>query len=191
MVMRGSAPLLFPGVPGTIPLSIPTEPLIIGNLPIAHEKVVTACFAALCIGAISGFYRFSRTGIALRAMADDPQVAMSMGINIDHHLLIVWCLTGIVSVIAGILWVLVSGGGFGVALVGLKVFPIVIIGGLDSVAGTIVGAIAIGVLESLGAGYLDQTLGGGFGNIASYLALLAMLMLRPYGLFGQQKIERV
>jgi branched-chain amino acid transport system permease protein len=95
---------------------------------------------------------------------------MSVGIDVDHHLLIVWVIAGAISVAAGVLWTFVSGGGFGVALLGLKVFPIVIIGGLDSgldsVLGAIVGAMIIGVIESLGTGYLDPRLGGGFGNIA-------------------------
>ena len=98
---------------------------------------------------------------------------------------------GVVLVVAGVLWVFIAGSGFGVALVGLNIFPIVIIGGLDSIPGTIVAAIAIGVLESLSAGYLDEPLGSGFGNIAPYLALLVMLMLRPHGLFGHPRIERV
>jgi branched-chain amino acid transport system permease protein len=84
-----------------------------------------------------------------------------------------------------------SPGAVSVALVGLKVFPIVIIGGLDSIRGAIVGAMTIGMLESLGAGYLDPNLGGGFGNIASYLLLIAMLIVRPSGLFGRPRIERV
>jgi branched-chain amino acid transport system permease protein len=190
LVMRGSA-ALFASSSGTLPLPIPSEPLVIARLPVAPEKLVGACVASLCIAAIGVFYRYSRTGLALRAMADDAQAAMSLGINVDHHLLIVWGLTGVISVIAGVLWVLIVGGGFGVALVGLKVFPIVIIGGLDSVSGTIIGALAIGVIESLGAGYLDPSLGGGFGNMVSYLALLAMLSVRPHGLLGRQRIERV
>ena len=84
-----------------------------------------------------------------------------------------------------------NGGGFGVALIGLKIFPIVIIGGLDSLPGTIVAAMLIGIFESLGAGYLDPHLGPGFGTISSYLLLLAMLMVRPYGLFGQAPARRV
>jgi branched-chain amino acid transport system permease protein len=116
---------------------------------------------------------------------------MSVGIDVDHHFLIVWALAGVISVAAGVLWTFVAGGGFGVAQVGLKVFPIVIIGGLDSIPGAIVGAMIIGVLESLGAGYLDPHLGGGFGNIASYLLLIAMLVGRPAGLFGRPRIERV
>ncbi|MBI3513987.1 MAG: branched-chain amino acid ABC transporter permease, partial [Proteobacteria bacterium] len=98
--------------------------------------------------------------------------------------------TGAISAVTGVLWVAVAGGGFGVALVGLKIFPIVIIGGLDSIPGTIVAAMIIGVLESLGAGYLDPALGGGFGTITSYLLLLAVLMVRPHGLYGQPRAER-
>jgi branched-chain amino acid transport system permease protein len=165
--------------------------MMIADLPIAADKLVAATVAAICVGLVGGFYRYTRTGLALRALADDAQAAMSTGIDIDRHLLIVWALTGVIAVIAGASWTVVAGGGFGVALVGLKVFPIVIIGGLDSIAGTIVGAILIGVLESVGAGYLDPQLGGGFGNIASYLVLFAMLAVRPYGLFGHSRIERV
>ena len=140
---------------------------------------------------IGWFYRFSRTGLALRAIADDPQAAMSAGIDVERHLLIAWTLTGVVAVIAGVLWTLVAGSGFGLALVGLKVLPIALIGGLDSVAGTIVAAMAIGVLESLGSGYLDAHIGSGFGGIVPSLTLLAVLAVRPHGLFGRPRIERV
>ena len=191
MVMRGSGLLLPSAAPGLIPQSVLSEPIMIGGIAIAADRLAAAGVAALCAALIGGFYRFSRTGIALRAIADDPQVAMSAGIDVDRHLMIVWGLSGMVALVAGILWTFVTGGGFGVALIGLKVFPIVILGGLDSIAGTIIAAIAVGVLESLGAGYLDEALGRGFGGIAPYLALLAMLMLRPYGLFGQPRIERV
>jgi branched-chain amino acid transport system permease protein len=98
---------------------------------------------------------------------------------------------GVLSVIAGTLWTFVAGSGFGLALVGLKVFPIVILGGLDSIAGTIVAAILVGVLEGLAAGYLDAYLGSGFGGIASYLVLIVVLLARPYGLFGRGQPERV
>jgi branched-chain amino acid transport system permease protein len=160
-------------------------------VPIATDKLVAAIVAALCIALVGTFYQYSRTGLALQALADDRQTAMSVGIDIDHHLLIVWAIAGVISVAAGVLWTFVSGGGFGVALVGLKVFPIVIIGGLDSILGAILGAMIIGVLESLGAGYLDPQFGGGFGNIASYLLLIAMLVWRPAGLLGRPRIERV
>jgi branched-chain amino acid transport system permease protein len=106
-------------------------------------------------------------------------------------LLIVLSIAGVISVAGGMLWTFVTGGGFGVALVGLKVFPIVIIGGLDSIPGTIVGALIVGILESLASGYLDPVVGGGFSNVASYLVLIAVLFGRPYGLFGRPDIQRI
>jgi branched-chain amino acid transport system permease protein len=191
MVMRGSGLLLFSTAPALFAPSILIEVVEIGGVAVATGKLVAAGIAALSTALVGAFWRFSRTGIALRAIAADPQAAMSAGIDVDRHLLIVWGLSGIVAMIAGILWTFVTGGGFGVALIGLKVFPIVILGGLDSIAGTIVAAIAVGVLENLGAGYLDESLGRGFGGIAPYVVLLAMIMVRPHGFFGQPRIERV
>ena len=191
MVMRGSGLLVFSGAPSLLPPSLLSEPMVIDGVAISAGKLACAGVAALCVALIGGFWRFSRTGIALRAIADDPQTAMACGIDVDRHLLIVWSLAGMVAVVGGVLWTFVTGGGFGVALIGLKVFPIVILGGLDSIAGTIVAALAVGVLESLGAGYLDEAVGRGFGAIAPYIALLAMLTLRPHGLFGQSRVERI
>jgi branched-chain amino acid transport system permease protein len=189
MLMRSLAPQLFANVPAMIPPSM--QNVMLGEIGIATDKLAAATVAVMCTAAIGVFYRYSRTGIALRAMADDPQAAMSAGIDVGRHMLFAWALTGVVAVVAGVLWVSVAGSGFGLALVGLKVFPIVIIGGLDSIAGTIVAAIAIGVLESLGAGYLDERLGSGFGTILPYFVLLAMMAVRPHGLFGRPRIERV
>jgi branched-chain amino acid transport system permease protein len=189
--MRGMGLLLFPREPSLFPPTLLSDPLVVGGVAIATGKLVAACIAVLCVALVGGFWRFSRTGIAWRAIADDPQAAQASGIDVDRHLLLVWSLAGVVAMVAGVLWTFVTGGGFGVALIGLKVFPIVILGGLDSIAGTIVAALAVGVLESLGAGYVDEALGRGFSGIAPYLALLAMLMVRPHGLFGQPRVERV
>jgi branched-chain amino acid transport system permease protein len=190
-LMRGVAALCFRGVPSALTLPASTDPVSFFGIDIAGDKLFAASIAAVCVCLVSWFFHGSRTGIALRAIADDQQAALAAGIDIRNHFALVWAATGVISVIAGILWTFVAGGGFGVALVGLKVFPIVIIGGLDSVAGRIVAAMIIGVLESLGTGYLDPRLGGGFGNVACYLLLLAMLMVRPHGMFGRRKPERV
>jgi branched-chain amino acid transport system permease protein len=191
MLLRGAAPMLFGDPPGLLPQTLLRAPIDAGGVAIAADKLAAGAVAALCTALIGAFWRYSRTGLALRAIADDAQAAMAAGIDVERHLQLVWSLTGAVAVIAGVLWVFVAGSGFGVALVGLKIFPIVIIGGLDSVAGTLVAAMAIGVLESLGAGYLDGMAGSGFGAIVPYVALLAMLVVRPHGLFGSPRIERV
>jgi len=190
-VMRGVGAVIFAGVPSGVSLPIPVDRIVINSVPVPTDKLIAALVAAICIAAVGAFYRRSRTGLALQALADDRQTAMSVGIDIDRHLLIVWSIAAMISVAAGVLWTFVAGSGFGIALIGLKVLPIVIIGGLDSIPGAVVGAIIIGVLESLGAGYLDPHLGGGFGNIASYLLLIGMLVVRPSGLFGRPRIERV
>lgn len=190
-LMRGVFPLMFHGIPGGVPLPIPTEPLVVGGIAVSPEKLVAAATAMAAIALVTWLYGRTRTGVALRAIADDPQAALATGIDVDRHFGLVWAVAGVVSVCAGVLWILVAGGGFGVALVGLKVFPIVVIGGLDSIPGTIVAAVLIGMIESLGAVYLDPQLGGGFGAMSGYLLLIAMLMARPYGLFGRAPAERV
>jgi branched-chain amino acid transport system permease protein len=190
-MMRGTATLFFTGIPGGIPLPVATEPLLLNGLPVSPEKLVAAATAAAAIAVLTWLYHYSRTGIALRAIADDQQAAMSAGIDLHHHFTLTWALTGVICVVAGTLWIVVAGGGLGVVLLGLRVFPIVIIGGLDSVAGAIVGALVVGVLESLAAGYLDPLLGGGFSTIASFLVLIAALLVRPYGLFGRADARRV
>ncbi len=191
MLMRGATALVLGGVSDAIPPPFPSEPLFAGGVPLSPEKLATAVTATVCVAAVSWFFRRSRTGLALRAIADDQQIAMAMGIDIHRHLALAWAMMAAISVLAGTLWVFVAGSGFGVVLVGLKVFPIVIVGGLDSILGTIVAALAIGVLESLAAGYLDPLVGGGFSSVASYLVLIAMLFVRPYGMFGRPAVERI
>ena len=190
-LIRGSSALVFAGIPGGIPLPLAREPLMIHGLAVPADKLAVAAIAALCIAAVAWFFQRGRTGVALRALADDQQAAMAVGIDIQRHFAITWVLASALSVLGGALWTAVNGGGLGLVLVGLKVFPIVVVGGLDSIPGTIVAAILIGVVESLAAGYLDPLLGGGFSAIASYLMLLAVLLVRPYGLLGRADVERV
>lgn len=189
-LIRGAAPLTFGAAPA-IPLPIPSDPIEVHGVLVAPERLVSASIAIVCIGVVTAFFRFSRTGLALRAIADDQQVAMAMGIDVHGHVALTWAMVGVISVFTGALWTATSGGGFGVVIIGLKVFPILVIGGLDSVPGIMVGAVLVGVLESLAAGYLDPVLGGGFSGVAPYLVLLAVLFVRPYGMFGRPEIERV
>ena len=191
ILVRGASPLLFKGVPGGMPLPVPELSVSILEVPISSEKLVAAAIAAFAIGALTWFFHGSRTGIALRAIASDQRAAMTVGISMQRHLAIAWALAGALAVLAGTLWSAVSGGGFGVEVMGLKVFPIVIIGGLDSIAGTIVAAILIGVLESLSIAYLDPVVGTGFSHVVAYVLLLATVFVRPYGFFGRPDVVRV
>ena len=190
-LLRGVAPLLFGGLPAAIPLPIPQEPFVMHGIRIPAGRLVALAVAAAAIAGVSAFFRWSRTGVALRALADDQQVALSVGIDVHRHLAIAWGMVGVLAVIGGTLWTIVTGGGFSLVLLGLKVFPIVVIGGLDSIVGSIVGAVAIGVLESLTAGYVDPLLGAGFSSVAPYVLLLGVLFVRPHGIFGRPEARRV
>ena len=189
--IRGVAQLAFRSVPSGISLPIPADPLILSELHIPTNKLLAALIAALTIVLLAWFHQRSRTGVALRAIADDQQMAMAVGIDVSRYLLFVWCMAGAICVIGGTLWTFVNGGGFGIGLVALKVFPIVVIGGLDSIPGTIIAAMLIGVLESIATGYLDPHFGGGCGLLACYLMLIAMLFVRPFGMFGRHQVQRV
>jgi branched-chain amino acid transport system permease protein len=190
-LLRGLADITVRGAPWTVWLPLQTEPLVVMGLNVPSDKLAAAVVSVVAIACVAYFYQRSRAGVALRAIADDPQMAMAVGIDINRQLLIVWCITGAICVVAGSLWTAVAGGKFGAALIGVKIFPIVIIGGLDSIAGTMVAAVLIGVLESLATGYLDPHLGGGSGLLVSSLALIGMLLVRPYGLFGRPRAQRV
>ena len=189
--IRGVAQFASRSVPSSISLPIPSDPLILNEFHVPTDKLVAALIAALTVALLAWFHQRSRTGVALRAMADDQQVAMAVGIDVYRYLLIVWCMAGAICVVGGTLWTFVNGGGFGIGLVSLKIFPIVVIGGLDSIPGTIIAAMLIGVLESIATGYLDPHFGGGCGLLACYLVLVAMLFVRPFGLFGREEVQRV
>jgi branched-chain amino acid transport system permease protein len=190
-LLRGASSIALAGVPRRLALPLPAEPIALGGLLVPAEKLAAAVVAVVAIVVLTWALQRSRRGIALRAIADDQQVALAMGIDLGRYFALTWGVVGVIAVVAGTLWTAVSAGGLGIVIVGLKVFPIVVIGGLDSIPGTIVAAVLIGVLESLAAGYADPVLGAGFSSVASYLALVAMLFARPYGLFGRPDVARV
>jgi branched-chain amino acid transport system permease protein len=190
-VLRGVAAVSLSGVPRRLPLALSTDPIVLGGLAISREKLIAAVIGAAVVAAVGWFGHRTRAGLAMRAIADDQQIAAAMGIDLHRYFALTWTLVAVITIVAGTLWMLAAGGGLGVVLIGLRVFPIVIIGGLDSIAGTIVGALVVGVLESVASGYVDPWLGGGFSTIAAYLVLVGVLFVRPYGLFGQPATVRV
>jgi branched-chain amino acid transport system permease protein len=189
--LRGSSSIVLAGVPRRLVLPIPAEPIALAGLMVPAEKLLAAAVALVAIAVLTWGFQRSRAGLALRAIADDQQVATAMGIDLGHYFALTWAAVGVIAVLAGTLWTAVSGGGLGIVIVGLKVFPVVVIGGLDSIPGTLVAAVLIGVLESLAAGYMDPVLGAGFSNVASYVALIVMLFARPHGLFGRSDVVRI
>jgi len=174
------------------PEIFPTRPVQIGPLPVSQGYLYSVASVVVLLALFSAFFKFSRAGIAMRATAFSQQVALSMGISVKRMFALAWSIAAVVSAVGGVLLGGIRGGVDGAfALFGLKVIPVVILGGLDSVLGAIVGGIVMGILENLAGGYLDPLLGGGVKEVAPFVALVAILALKPYGLFGKVKIERV
>src|ERR1700740_1518377 len=167
------------------------EPIELGPVMVPPVQLVGAGVSLLFLAAFSWFFLKSRIGIAMRAVADNQQVAMAMGIDVRRYFGIAWAMAGVVSALGGVVWGAMLGVDNQLALVGLKVFPVVILGGLDSVLGAVVGGLIVGVVESLAAGYLDPYVGGGTKDFAPYVLMIAALMFKPYGIFGTHRIERV
>ncbi len=140
---------------------------------------------------LSIFFQKTRTGRALRAVADDHQAAQSVGIPLSRIWVIVWSVAGGVALVTGIIWGSKSGVQFSLSLVALKALPVVILGGLTSVPGAIIGGLIIGLGEKLSEIYLGPYLGGGIENWFAYVLALGFLLIRPQGLFGDKIIDRV
>jgi len=174
------------------PPVFPSTPVMLGPVPVSQGYIWSIGSVALLLVLFSAFFRYSREGIAMRATAFSQQVALSMGISVKRIFALSWSIAAIVSAIGGILLGGIRGGVDGsLAFLGLKVVPVTILGGLDSIQGAIVGGVIIGVLENLSGGYLDPLVGGGVKEVAPFVALVLILMVRPYGLFGKVHIERV
>jgi branched-chain amino acid transport system permease protein len=159
--------------------------LLGGQVPL--NRLLTVAIAAAVLTAFTVFFRRSRHGIAMRAVADDQQAAMTMGISVRRIFAMAWALAAISALIAGVLLADIAAVDRNIASFGLLVFPVVILGGLDSVPGTIVGGLTIGITKQMVSGYADP----GLAEVVPYIILVAILMVKPYGLFGEVRIERV
>ena len=153
--------------------------------------VVAAIVAIVLVVALSLFSQYTKMGRALRAVADDHQAALSVGISLHTIWLIVWSIAGFVALVAGIMWGAKSGVQFSLSLIALKALPVLILGGFTSIPGAIVGGLIIGVGEKLAELYIGPLVGGAIENWFAYMVALAFLLFRPQGLFGERIIERV
>lgn len=190
-ILRGLVPVIFGSETRAVSLPIGDEPIVFGPASLPPIQVAGAVVAIAFFLAFSWFFKKSRMGVAMRAVADNQQVAQAMGINVERYFALAWAMAGVVSALGGVVWGSMLGVDVHLALVGLKVFPVVILGGLDSIGGALVGGLIIGIVESLAAGYLDPYVGGGTKDFAPYVLMILVLMIRPYGIFGKRKIERV
>ncbi len=191
-VVRGVLNMTWGSDTRPFPALFASEPFRIGPIPISPTHLWSFVTVVLLLAAFSLFFKFSLLGTAMRATADNQQVAQSLGVSVKGIFALSWCIATVVSALGGIILGSVRGGvDFSLADYGLKIFPVVILGGLDSVAGVLIGGIMIGVLENLSGGYLDPVFGGGVKEVAPFVVLVVILMIRPYGLFGRVDVERV
>ena len=173
------------------PPIFPETPLRVGEIIVSQVYIFTFLASVVFLVLFALFFKYSRMGIAMRATANSNQVALSMGISVKKVFAISWCVAAVVSAVGGILIGNINGVNSTLAGVGLKVFPAVILGGLDSIPGAVLGGLIIGILENLSGGYLDHFFGGGVKEVAPFVVLVIILMIKPYGLFGTEEIERV
>ncbi|MEO0028140.1 MAG: High-affinity branched-chain amino acid transport system permease protein LivH [Pseudomonadota bacterium] len=180
-----------------IDIGMPKEPLMAfekafeGGIMINQEDMVAAAIAAILVAGLSVFFQKTTTGRALRAVADDHQAAQSIGIPLNRIWVIVWCVAGIVALVAGMIWGSKLGVQFSLSTVALRALPVVILGGLTSVPGAIIGGLIIGVGEKLSEVFLGPYVGGGIEIWFAYVLALGFLLVRPQGLFGEKIIDRV
>jgi branched-chain amino acid transport system permease protein len=190
-VLRGTATMAFGAGTRAVVMPVSDEPFQLGPVMLPPVQLVGAGVSLVFLAAFTWFFLKSRTGIAMRAVADSQQVSMAVGINVRRYFALAWAMAGVVSALGGIVWGTMLGVDNQLALVGLKVFPVVILGGLDSVIGAVVGGLIVGIVENFAAGYLDPYVGGGTKDFAPYVLMILVLMVRPEGIFGRRRIERV
>jgi len=195
--MEGLGQSLFGSDVYKIDVGMPKDPMFAlesifqGGILINKEDVIAAAIAAALVAALSVFFQKTATGRALRAVADDHQAAQSIGIPLNRIWVIVWCVAGVVALVAGMIWGSKLGVQFSLATVALRALPVVILGGLTSVPGAIIGGLIIGVGEKLSEVYLGPFVGGGIEIWFAYVLALVFLLFRPQGLFGEKIIDRV
>jgi branched-chain amino acid transport system permease protein len=194
-VLEGAGDLLWGSDVKVLDIGLPSgaNDWLLDNLGLYVEQleIVAAVVAALLVTALAIFFQRTRIGRALRAVADDHQAALSVGISLNTIWAIVWAAAGIVALVAGIMWGAKSGIQFSLSLIALKALPVLILGGFDSVPGAIVGGLIIGVGEKLAEVYFGPLVGGAVENWFAYMLALAFLLVRPEGLFGEKIIRRV
>ena len=179
-IIWGTHPHAFPGF-------IPDDTISIAGARVGENRLWAVALVAVALVAFALFFQRSRHGVAMRAVADDQQAALTMGISVRRTFALAWALAGVSAVVGGMLVANLIGVSGEVSNVGLLVFPVVIVGGLDSVPGAVVGGAIIGLLTAYTGGYIGE----GLDQVIPYIALVAILLVKPYGLFGQVRIERV
>ncbi|MBI2217470.1 MAG: branched-chain amino acid ABC transporter permease [Candidatus Rokubacteria bacterium] len=189
--LEGFGEMLWGANVKRLDIGVPDESFQVAGVLVNKLELSAAITAALLVAVLAVFFQRTRIGRALRAVADDHEAALSIGIPLKTIWVIVWAVAGIVAIAAGVMWGAKSGVQFSLSLLALKALPVLILGGFESVPGAILGGLIIGVGEKLGEVYWGPLVGGAIENWFAYVLALAFLLFRPQGLFGEKIIERV
>jgi branched-chain amino acid transport system permease protein len=189
-ILEGLAQLLWGTQVHRLDLGISNDPFEVWGIFISTFDLVAAGIAGVMVAVLTSFFRFTRTGLAFRAVADDQFAALAVGLRLDRIWIAVWTAAGVVALVAGLLWGARLGVQFSLSLVVLKALPVLVLGGFDSVLGAIVAGLLIGMTEKLAEVYLGPFVGGGIEGWFAYAVALVVLLVRPSGLFGQKLVER-
>ena len=194
-VLEGLSQLVWGSQPHGLELGIPDVPMEWlsqkWNINISQFDIFAAFVAGLLVAVLAVFFQKTRIGRALRAVADDHQAALAVGIPLQHIWAIVWGVAGFVALVAGLIWGVRNGVQFALTFVALKALPVLLIGGFESIPGAILGGLIIGATEKLAEVYVGPMVGGGIESWFAYVVALLFLLVRPEGLFGEKHIDRV
>jgi branched-chain amino acid transport system permease protein len=186
-VLHGIAEAIWGGANLALPQLLPRTPLMVGEILIPGQVLWSFALAVALIAAFTAYFRFSRGGVSMRAAASDPVTAYAMGIDVRKTQRLTWMFAGVTGAVAGIIVASMTSLSPTLGTVALGVLAVIILGGLDSIAGAIVAGLIVGWLESITVAFL----GGGARDLVPYVVVLVILMVRPYGLFGTRDIERL
>lgn len=190
-LLAGAVHMIWGHSTKTFPPVFPQTPVNIGGIIVTPVYLWSFIVVVVLLIIFSIFFKYSKIGLAIRAVADDQQAASSMGMSVKFVYAATWTIAAIVAAIGGVLIGNINGINPTMASIGLTVLPVVILGGLDSILGAIIGGFAIGILQNMAGGYLDPLVGGGLKEVVPFVIVLLVLMLKPHGLFGSRGIERV
>ncbi|OPY94440.1 ABC transporter permease [Bradyrhizobium sacchari] len=190
-VIEGAAQLLWGTQVHGLDIGISDAPFEVAGVLISRFDLFAAAVAGSLVALFALFFRYTRTGLSFRAVADDQFAALAVGLRLPRVWAAVWIVAGIVALVGGLLWGARLGVQFSLSLVVLKALPVLVLGGFDSITGAIVGGLLVGAIEKLAEVYVGPLFGGGIEAWAAYVAALALLLIRPSGLFGQKLVERV
>jgi branched-chain amino acid transport system permease protein len=190
-IIEGGAELVWGTQVHGLDLGIEDTPMQIAGVLVSRFDLFCAGVAAVMVALLTVLFRYTRTGLAFRAAAEDQYAALNTGLRLPRIWAAVWATAGVVALVAGLLWGARTGVQFSLSLVVLKSLPVLVLGGFDSIAGAIVGGLIIGASENLAEVYLGSYVGGGIDSWIAYVVALGFLLVRPAGLFGQKLVERV